>query len=47
VFPQYHSQVWAAVWNAFAQPVDVSVAALSIGLTGWLLIAMLSGRARS
>jgi Gpi18-like mannosyltransferase len=47
MFPQYHSQVWAVVWNAFAQPVDVLLAALSIGLTGWLLIVMLSGRARS
>jgi hypothetical protein len=39
-FPQYRTPLWASVWNAFALPTDAAVAALTVGLAGWLLVAV-------
>jgi Gpi18-like mannosyltransferase len=47
IFEHHHTPLWASVWGALAWPVDASLAALSVGLTGWLLAAMLSTRAKS
>jgi Gpi18-like mannosyltransferase len=39
-FPQYRTALWAGVWNAFAPPTGAAVAALTVGLAGWLLAAV-------
>jgi Gpi18-like mannosyltransferase len=43
-FPQYRTPLWASVWNAFAPPTDAAVAALTVGLAGWLLAAVVVAR---